>query len=77
MTIQILGGGCPNCEKLAANAKAAADELKLDYSIEKITDYAKIAAMGVMKTPALGVDGTILHSGSVINAEKCAELLQK
>ena len=76
MTIQILGGGCPNCEKLAANAKEAAEKLKLDYTIEKITDYAKIAAMGVMKTPALGVDGTILHSGSVASAEKCAELLK-
>ncbi len=77
MTIQILGGGCPNCEKLAANAKAAAEKLNLDYTMEKITDYAKIAAMGVMKTPALGVDGTILHSGSVINTDKCEELLQK
>lgn len=75
MKIQILGGGCPNCEKLAENAKSAAGELELDYQLEKISDYAQIAAMGVMKTPALAVDGKVLHSGSVANTEECKKLL--
>lgn len=75
MKIQILGGGCPNCEKLAENAKNAAANLKLDFEIEKITDYAEIAAMGVMKTPALAVDGKVLHSGSVASADECEKLL--
>jgi small redox-active disulfide protein 2 len=75
MTIQILGGGCPNCEKLAANATRAADQLELDYSLEKITDFAAIAAMGVLQTPALAVDGTVLQSGRVADIDECRELL--
>jgi small redox-active disulfide protein 2 len=75
MKIQILGGGCPNCAKLAENAGLAAKELGLDCEIEKITDYARIAAMGVMATPALAVDGKVLHSGSVASADECRKLL--
>ena len=75
MKIQILGGGCPNCAKLAANATSAAEDLGLEYELQKITDYADIAAMGVMKTPALAVDGKVLHSGSVASAEECLKLL--
>ena len=77
MTIQILGGGCPSCTKLARNAAEAADELKLDYEIEKITDYAAIASMGVMNTPALALDGRVLHSGSVASPEECRRLLSE
>jgi small redox-active disulfide protein 2 len=76
MTIQILGGGCPNCEKLAANAQTAASELGIEHSIEKVTDFGTIASMGVMQTPALAVDGTVLHSGSVASVPECKELLQ-
>ena len=75
MTIQILGGGCPNCTKLAENATKAAGNLNLEFNLEKITDYAQIAAMGVMKTPALAVDGTVLHSGSVATVGECEKLL--
>ena len=40
--IQILGTGCAKCEKLAANVKQAAENLDLDYKIEKVTDLNHI-----------------------------------
>ena len=49
--IQILGTGCPKCKKLAENAEAAAQQLGMDYRIEKITDLAEIMKFGVMMTP--------------------------
>ena len=42
MNIKILGTGCPNCQKLEANTKKALEELKLEASVEKITDIQKI-----------------------------------
>ncbi len=70
--IQVLGTGCTKCGKLAEAAAAAADELKLDYELEKVTDILRFADFGVMVTPALVVDGQVLVSGSV---PKHAELI--
>jgi thiol-disulfide isomerase/thioredoxin len=36
MRIQVLGTGCPKCKKLEEMATEAAEELNLDYSIEKV-----------------------------------------
>ena len=63
--IQILGTGCAKCEKLAANVKQAAENLDLDYKIEKVTDLNHIMGFGVMTTPGLVVDGKVLVTGKV------------
>jgi small redox-active disulfide protein 2 len=65
MKIQILGTGCPKCKKLAEAATAAADELELDYELEKVTDINEIMTYGVMMTPALVVDGQVKVAGKV------------
>ena len=73
--IQVLGPGCAKCEKLAANAKQAADELGLDYTLEKVTDLNEILGFGVMTTPALVVDGEVKMMGKAANARYVKELL--
>lgn len=75
MKIQILGTGCPKCEKLAANAKKAADNLGLDYEMEKVTELNQIMEFGVMSTPALAVDGKVLIVGKVPNPAELEKLL--
>ena len=75
MKIQILGTGCPKCEKLAANAKKAADNLGLDYEMEKVTELNQIMEFGVMSTPALAVDGKVLVVGKVPNPAELEKLL--
>ena len=75
MKIQILGSGCPKCDALAANAKAAADELGVDYELVKVTGVNDIIAMGVMLTPALAVDGDVKFSGKVASVGEIKELL--
>ena len=63
MKLQILGTGCPKCNKLAELAERVASEQKLDFTLEKITDITAIMAAGVMMTPALMVDGEVKVSG--------------
>jgi small redox-active disulfide protein 2 len=75
MKIQILGTGCPKCMKLAENAKQAADEMKLDCEIEKVTDIGEITAMGVMMTPALAIDGEVKIVGKVASPEEIKKVL--
>ena len=74
--IQVLGPGCAKCEKLAANAKEAAEELGLEYTLEKVTDLNEILGFGVMMTPALVVDGEVKLVGKAANAKHVKELLK-
>lgn len=74
--IQVLGMGCPKCRKLAANAEAAAEELGIEYQIEKVTDINAIMSSGVMMTPALAVDGKVVLSGKVPPPEEIKPLLR-
>jgi len=73
--IQILGTGCAKCEKLAANAKQAADNLGLDYELVKIKDLNEIMAFGVMTTPGLAVDGKVLTAGKLPSPDEIEKLI--
>lgn len=73
--IQILGTGCAKCEKLADNARQAADNLKLDYQLEKVTDLNQIMNFGVMTTPGLAVNGKVLIAGKVPSPAEIEKLL--
>ena len=72
--IQILGTGCPNCDRLAENARTAATQLD-GYEVENITDVKEIMRLGVMLTPALAVDGEVKSAGKVLSSEEIKQLL--
>ena len=73
--LQILGTGCPKCQKLAETAETAARELGLEYEVEKVKEIDKIMAFGVMMTPALAVDGEVKVSGKVPSIYELKKLL--
>lgn len=73
--LQVLGTGCPKCQKLTENTKAAADELGIAYEIEKVTDIHKIVDFGVMATPALVVDGAVKVSGKLPSVDEIKTML--
>ncbi len=77
MLIQVLGIGCPKCKKMEKTAREAADAAGLEYTLEKVEDVGDIAAMGVMSTPALAVDGKVVISGRVPSSGEIEELLRK
>ncbi len=63
--VQVLGPGCPKCEKLKKNAEEAVRQAGVEAAVEKITDIGVIAGFGVMMTPALAVDGEVKVVGRV------------
>ena len=76
MDIKVLGPGCANCIRLEANVKQALAATGIaDATVEKVTDYADIAAWGIMSTPGLVVDGAVLVSGRVPDAAEIAQLI--
>jgi small redox-active disulfide protein 2 len=74
--IQILGTGCPKCEKLKKNAEEAVKAAGTEALVEKITDIGQITAFGVMMTPALAIDGEVKAVGKVLSAQEIKAFLQ-
>ncbi|MEA4923260.1 MAG: thioredoxin family protein [Eubacteriaceae bacterium] len=75
--IKILGSGCANCKALEKSTQEALLELGKDMQVDHITDFAKIAAYGVMTTPALVIDDNVVSYGRVLKKEEIKELLNK
>jgi len=75
MEIKVLGTGCAKCERLAENAEAAAKELGLEYTVEKVTDGDAIIEAGVVITPALMVNGEIKSSGKVLGIDQLKRII--
>ena len=73
--IKVLGPGCPRCEKLAQMTREAADELGLDYHLEKVTDIRDFPTYGLMMTPGLVVDGQLKVQGKVPSMDEIKGLL--
>ena len=75
MKISVLGTGCPKCKKLAETAEVAAQELGVEYELEKVTDINDIMNYGVMITPALAIDGKVVATGKVLSVDETKKLL--
>lgn len=75
--VKVLGSGCAKCNALEEAVRAALEELGMDTAIDHVTDFAQIAAYGVMTTPALVVDGKVVSYGKVLKKDEAKALIQK
>jgi small redox-active disulfide protein 2 len=74
--LQVLGPGCPKCVELARRVEEAAKAAGGGYEVEKVADFSKIMAFGVMMTPALVVDGEVKVVGQVPCVEEIKKLIE-
>ncbi|MGJ7459244.1 thioredoxin family protein [Halomonas sp. MA07-2] len=74
--IEVLGTGCKKCVTTAEQIAAVARELSIDVEVEKVTDPSAIMGYKVMSTPAVAIDGTLVHSGSVPDRSKIETMLR-
>jgi small redox-active disulfide protein 2 len=75
MIIKILGSGCSKCIALTDNTRQALAQSGKQAEIVKVTDYADMAAYGVMSTPALVIDEKLVAWGKVLKPDEIAALL--
>jgi len=73
--LQILGTGCPKCQKTAEVVEEVAKSLGIEYELEKVTDLNEIIKFGVMITPALAVDGEVKVVGKVPSTDEVKKIL--
>ena len=75
--VKVLGGGCKKCDQLEYAAIEALESLGMDTSIEHVRDFEKIAAYGVMTTPALVIDGKVVSYGRVLKKDEIVKILKE
>lgn len=73
--IIVLGPGCPRCENLLRITGQAAEELGMEYHLEKLTDITRFAEYGLMMTPGLVVDGELKVQGKVPSMDDIKAML--
>ena len=67
--VEVLGSGCRKCRLTAETIQKRAAALGVEILLEKVEDFAQIAAYGVMATPSVVVEGVVVHTGSVPPAD--------
>ena len=75
--VNVLGSGCAKCNALESAVRSALEELGMDTTIEHVTDFAQIAAYGIMSTPALVVDGKGVSYGKGLSKDEAKAVIQK
>ncbi|MFH1475641.1 MAG: thioredoxin family protein [Chloroflexota bacterium] len=60
-----LGPGCQKCQLLESHAREAVALAGIEAEVRHVTDYAELAARGVLATPVLVIDGTVVSVGRV------------
>lgn len=78
MKIQVLGSGCPTCQKLHEVVLKAAKELNLEKQVEYLSGsegITKIMELGAMSSPVLAIDDQIVMTGFNGDIEKIKSLI--
>ena len=73
LQVKVLGSGCANCKRLEAEPRAALDAAGIPYTLEKITEYADIAAYGILSTPGLVMNEQVKSAGRIPKRQQIVE----
>lgn len=75
MKIEVLGSGCAKCKTLYEAVKTAVSEKGVEAEVVKVEDMPSIMKYGVMSTPALVIDGTVVFSGKIASVAEIQKYL--
>lgn len=76
MKVEVFGAGCARCENTYKTFINAAAELGLAADITYITDVNVLADRGIVRTPAIYVDGVLVIQGRAPTAREVKDILQ-
>ncbi len=75
MDIKVLGTGCANCKKTVALIDQVAQDRGVAIQLEKVEDLRAIMGYGVMSTPAVVINGKVVHAGGLPARDKVEQWL--
>jgi arsenite-transporting ATPase len=65
MEVKVLGSGCSKCHTTVGMIERAARDLDMPVEITEVRDPEEIRRHGVHATPAVVIDGKVVHSGGL------------
>ena len=68
--IKVLGTGCSKCKTTLKLIEEVATGKAVQIKLEKVETLPEIMRYGVMATPAVVVDGKVVHSGGIPERSK-------
>ncbi|MFI9651477.1 MTH895/ArsE family thioredoxin-like protein [Guyparkeria halopsychrophila] len=74
--VQVLGTDCAKCKSTVELLNDVAESEGVSVDVQKVEDIAEIMSMGVMSTPGVVIDGTLVHSGSMPARAQVVEWLK-
>ncbi len=77
MEVKVLGTGCTKCKSTVALIEDVASTKGVTLSLEKVEDIQDIVGYGVMSTPAVVIDGKVVHAGGVPSRDKVEQWLSQ
>jgi len=63
--VEVLGTGCKKCVNVETAIREKADSMGAEIDLHHVYDPVEIATRGIMTTPAVMVDGKLVHKGGV------------
>ncbi len=75
INIKVLGTGCPKCNSLEKLTRKVVSDNNIEAEIEKVEDIMDIMNYGIMRTPALVVEGKVKVSGRLPSEKELKEFL--
>lgn len=73
--IEVLGPGCIRCKETFRVVRHVVEEGGLDVELVKDESIERMAALGLMATPGVVIDGKVVVSGRIPKAEEVRHLL--
>jgi len=63
--VEVFGTGCKKCVVTEEMIKNKAEQIGAEIELIHIYDPVEIATRGIMSTPAVMIDGTLVHKGGL------------
>jgi small redox-active disulfide protein 2 len=73
--IEVLGPGCARCFETLRVVRHVVEQEHLACQVQKSESLERMAALGVMRTPALVFDDRVVLAGRIPQAEEVRRLL--
>lgn len=73
--IEVLGPGCIRCKETFRVVQYVVEKGGLDVELVKDESIQRMAALGLMATPGVVIDGKVVVSGRIPKAEEVRHLL--
>ncbi|TEB11253.1 thioredoxin family protein [Pelotomaculum propionicicum] len=75
MDIKVMGAGCAKCNKLEQMVMEVLADLNERVNVSHVRDFKEIASYGILRTPALIINGQVKLTGMVPPKEKLKEII--